>query len=343
MKHFSEEDVIKLKEQEQKGGGCLSELFGNLLALGVVVLLIVVALAFAGAGNPGTAVPTTATAIHGPTGLVLAETPTLAPTVTALPALAVEAAPDTAATWMPPATYTPLPTYTPMATHTAVPTYTPLPTWTALPTWTPAPTWTPPAPHQVIDYATDWQAARATATRLTWLSLAFFGLAAVGFLLAVIRPNDSQLRRLYRLLEMHLLAMLTSPTGPAAPVRALPAPVRTTPLHEWQRSRVAPVQNTGVTGAAPVQNTGATPAPGVITVSVKPTEPAVDVAVMQAICALWAEILERGERPSMNQVCFEYYGSKNSDRLAIVSRAIKWGRGEGIIPPLPTSKTRKPT
>ncbi len=356
MKHFSEEDITKLKEQE-KGGGCLLETISNLVVFFLVAVVIVGVLAVVNAGQqPGLAVSTTATAIYGPTGLVLSNTPTLAPTVTRLPALAVEAAPATvgavpASTWMPPATYTPLPTYTPMATHTAAPTYTPPPTWTALPTWTPAPTWTPPAPHQVIDYAADWQAARTAAIRLTWLSLALFGLAAVGLLFAVVRPNDSHLRRLYRLLEMHLLTILAqagmaSPTAPAAPVRALPAPVRTTPLHEWQRSRVAPVRNTGVTGvtgAAPVQNTGATPAPGVITVSVQPTEPVIDAAVLEGICSLWNEMSARGERPSMNRVCFEYFGSKNSDRLAIVNRAIKWGRGEGIIPPLPTSKTRKPT
>ncbi len=355
MKHFTKEDVLKLKEQEQgRGGGCLAEMVGNIAAFGLVVAIVVAALSFASIGQPGAAVPTTATIIYGPTELVLESTPTLAPTATpptAAPVLTgaavVHTAVSAAPSWTPPATYTPLPTYTPAATHTAAPTYTPPPTWTPMSTWTAVPTWTPVPPYQVADYAAEWRASRAAADRLTWLALAVVGLAATGFALAAVgRPTD--LRRLYRLLEMHLLATLLPP-APVAPVRALPAPVRTTPLNEYLARRSgqnAPVQNTGVTGvtgAAPVQNTGATPAPGVITVSVKPAEPAVDVAVMQAICAVWNEILERGERPSMNQACFEYYGSKNSDRLAIVNRAIKWGRGEGIVPPLPTSKTRKPT
>lgn len=348
MKHFSQEDVMKLKEQEQagSGGGCLAELFGNLLVFGVVAVLIIAAIAFASTGQPGTAVPTTATAISGPTELVLLPTPTLRPTATSAapqlapaieavmsPTPAQVAAPTqvgVAPTWTPLPTYTAVPSQTPAATYTPLPTSTPPATWTAVPTFTPFPTWTPPpAPTAVPlpdiqDAISAYGMSSATLTRLTWLvaALITFGFMA---LLVSVRPFDRDLRRIQRLIEMHLLAALKPP----APVQALPAPVRTTPLAEYLAKRDAPVQNTGYTGVTGA-NTGAAP-PEMITVSVQPAEPEVDTAVAQAICDLWNEIAGRGERPSFNRVCVEYFGSKNSDRLALVRRAVRWGRENGEV------------
>lgn len=332
---FSAEDVLALKKAEQGGGGFCG-VFASLLVF--VLVAVVVAVVLSIGGQPGTAVPTTATAISGPTELVLLPTPTLRPTATPSAPLLVPAieavmspTPVQVATVAP--TWTPLPTYTAVPSQTPPATHTPPATWTAVPTYTPAPTWTAVPPYLVADYTNDWQASRMAVTRLTWLALVFIGLSVCGLLFAVFRPTDRDLRRVYRLLEMHLLTLLASPTPTHAPVQALPAPVRTTPLSEWQRKRGAPVQNTGVapvTPVTPVQNTGAAPAE-IITVSVLPTEPDVDTAVMEAICALWNEISERGERPSFNRVCNEFFGAKNSDRLAIIRRAVKWGREQGFL------------
>lgn len=335
MEHFTEEDVLALKKAEQGGGFC--GVFASLIVFVLVAAVVAVGLSIGGQ-QPGTAVPTTATAISGPTELVLLPTPTLRPTVTpavALLAPAIEAAPamsptpaqvaTVAPTWTPLPTYTAVPSQTPAATYTPPPTHTPLSTWTAVPTFTPFPTWTPVPPLPDIQGAISaYGMSSATLTRLTWLvaALITFGFMA---LLVSVRPSDRDLRRIQKLLEMHLLMALRPP----APVRALPAPVRTTPLAEHLAKRGTPVQNTGVTGVTGV-NTGA--APEIITVSVQPVEEG-DTAVMEAICELWNEIAEGGERPSFNRICVEYFGSKNSDRLAIIRRAVKWGRENGKVLP----------
>jgi len=291
--HFSGEDVQALKKQEQSG--CASELISTLAIFAVVIIIIVSAIALADVDQPGIAVAVDATVIYGPTELVLLSTPTLAAT----------------ATHTPEPSYTPLSTYTPDPTQTLAPTFTPLATHTPFPTWTPAPIATPFPLVTMVDNYRDTRMAMVAGTAVFGVLIA----AGSGLVLFSLRP-DRDLKRLYKLLEMHLLTNLQPP----APVRATPAPVRTISPDEWRRERDALVQNTGVTGA-----------PEKITVFVQPTEPAVDTAVVEAICELWNEILNRGERPSFNRVCFEYFGSKNSDRLAIVRRAVKHGRERGYI------------
>lgn len=333
MKHFSQEDVEHLKKKEQQGGGCLSDLVSTLAVFGLIVMVVAAILSFAGTHQPGVAVAVDATVIYGPTELVLVNTPTLRPTATpAIVAIEVAAtavspatiAPTTAPTYTPLPTYTAVPTQTPVATYTPPPTQTPAATFTPFPTWTPAPTAVPiPVPdfsHLVSDYS----ATRTTLTRLTWLAAGLIGVALVVMAYS-LRPSDRDLKRLQRLIEMHLLAGLKTP----APVQALPAPVRTTPLAEYRRNRVAPVQ-TPVTPVTPVQNTGAAP-PETIMVSVQPNGAGDDMATMRAICELWNEITERGERPSLNRVCVEYFGSKNSDRLALIRRAVRWGREQEVV------------
>lgn len=337
MKHFTEEDVLKLKEQEQQPGGCVAKMGSSLMVVILVILVILAAITFS-SDRPDTAVPTTATAIYGPTAPQLMDTPTLAPTavppamlIEVAPAVTAVPSPTAAATHTPPATYTPLPTHTPQATYTPPPTWTPAATYTPAATFTPPPTWTAVPPYQMADYTATWQATRAAVNRLIWLSVAFIGLALFSLLFAILRPNSNRdLHRLYRLLEMQLLALLAPPTPTRAPVRALPTPVRTTPLSEYRRNRDAPVQRTGVTGVTGA-NTGAAP-PEIITVSVQPVgEGTADMEIMQAICDLWNEMAQRGERPSFNKICIEYFGSKNSDRLALIRRAVKWGREQHVI------------
>jgi hypothetical protein len=78
---------------------------------------------------------------------------------------------------------------------------------------------------------------------------------------------------------------------------------------------------------APVQSAP----PEKIEVSVTDANPDTDVATMTALCTAWNEIAERGEQPSLNKLCVEYFGGKNSERLAIARRAVRWGRGNGLI------------
>jgi hypothetical protein len=102
--------------------------------------------------------------------------------------------------------------------------------------------------------------------------------------------------------------------APASGVRLSP------PVHAPRRAPVTPP-------VTPAEN-GHAPAPETITLSVVPDEaPAVDEAFMRHICDMWNDL----ERPSLTQTCLKVFGSKNSQRLAIVRRAIRWGREQGLI------------
>ena len=311
MNYEKEIEKLKMAEKETAGPGCIGNL-ANAIASGLVVIIVIVVLAIlASLGNPATAVPVSATAILGPTELVLAATPTLRPSSTPAVITAVlepAPGPTAVATQTPAPTYTPWPTDTPAATYTAAPTYTPWPTFTPYPTTTAAPL------AVAVDQFT------TSKTELNRITLAVVALATISGLLLLLsfRPKDSDLRRIQKLLEMQLMAALSP--APAAKQLAQPAPVRTTPLSEHKKKRAAPVQNTGVTGGV----TGVTTAPPeTITVTVAPVADD-DPAVLAAIWDLWQGM----DRPSMNAVCQQYFGSKNSDRLALVRRAIRWGESQ---------------
>lgn len=264
MKHFTDEDIWALKKAEQEqGGGGFCGVFASLIVFVLVAAVVAVMLSIS-SKQPDTAVQVQATAIYGPTELVLVNTPTLRPTVTQVtailevaagtviattPTMPPTAVPTIAPTWTPAATYTPLPTYTavpsqtPQPTSTAVPTFTPFPTWTPMPTTMPL----PDVPNAVSSYGL----TTAALTRLTYLvaALITFGLVA---LLVSARPSDKDLRRIQKLLEMHLMAALR----PVAPVRALPppSPVRSIPLHEWKRVQPRTQSSTLSSGVSSHEN-----------------------------------------------------------------------------------------
>ncbi len=352
----SAEDIKKYKEQEKAAGrrrGCLAPLIFLLLVVGV----------FAVAMSNRQPARLEVAAVP-PTAILASETwpptPTLAPTATATPALALaieEQPTQEPATWTLEPTHTPLPTLTPWPTHTPLPsaTWTLEPTHTPLPTLTPWPTHTavPPAPTSppaiahvepttapgpslpvLVQDLDDTRSELQTALFVV-LALLFVALLLVGYSLRSLSPGA-------------ILALLMRKQGPdpgqpgGAPAGTVPAgitpdgevvPLSPTavalPRPTWQpvREASAPV-HAPVTPVsppnAPVQNTGA--GPETITVALQPTGQG-DEETMRDICRIWNNL----ERPSFNKVCEAKFGSKNSERLAIVRRSIKWGRGQGLV------------
>lgn len=279
------------------------------------------------------------------------------------------AAPTETATAVP--TNTPIPTHTPLPTQTPYPTYTPYPsaTWTPQPpqaTWTPEPTHTAQPTYTPYPTATATSTAEPTAVPvatdvpfliaplsnqadppdpraggddgplLGWLigaliALVFTLIGLVAFVARQMRPVPP---------TPILITPEGAPVDTAPHGRKLPPPAgqpvltnRPAPV----RAPVTPVTPPGAPEVAPVQTgQGESPAkagapPETIQVSVTDANPDTDEATMTALCAAWNRIKERGEQPSLNKLCVEYFGGKNSERMAIARRAVRWGRARGLI------------
>lgn len=339
--------IKKLKEQEAapEGGGCriIVILFGLLfMAVGFYVIFFV-------EGKPSAIATASETTLFvAETAVSTSATPTLVPTATATATASPTATASVTATAQP--THTPLPTQTPYPTHTpypsatwtAQPTFTLQATHTAQPTYTPYPTATPTAsataqptaapvvterpylaPVAVAADPPDDGSPLPWAVGLLVGSLIILALAA----LMLVAYVSHQMRT-----HPPGAPVLITPDGTTTPGGQLPPP-------DWQpvlEPRPAPVSAPvtpvsppgGLPEVAPVQN--AAP-PEKIEVSVTAADPSVDEATMRAICAAWNEIEARGEKPSLNKLCTEYFGGKNSERMAIARRAVKWGRGKGLI------------
>jgi len=155
-KYFSEEDVLKLKEQEKGGGGGVPGCSTFMIVIGLG--LIIAGLFWADSMQGKTLTPIVTPFAVAETAVSQLATPTLAPTATAT-AIATAAPTETA---------TAVPTHTPLPTQTPYPTYTPYPsaTWTAqptaLPTHTPQATWTPEPTHTAQPTYTPYPSPTAT-------------------------------------------------------------------------------------------------------------------------------------------------------------------------------------
>lgn len=328
--------IKKLKEQEgaPEGGGCriFVILFGlAVMAAGFYVIFFV-------EGKPSALATVSETSLFvSETAVSTSATPTLKPTATAT--ASATARPTETATAVPTATaqatHTPLPTQTPYPTYTPYPsaTWTPQATFTPQPTYTPYPTATPSATASPPPVATERpflapifpEADPPGGNYPTWLPWLIGGL----FTLA--------------LTALGVLAYVSRQMRPPAPAPAASMPPggggQTLPPPDWPpvreprpapvRAPVTPVSPPGeLPEVAPVQT--AAP-PEKIEVSVTDANASTDEATMKAICTAWNEIKARGERPSLNKVCQEYFGGKNSERMAIARRALKWGRAHGHI------------
>jgi hypothetical protein len=348
-KYFSEEDVLKLKEQEKGGGGGGPGCSTFMIVIGLG--LIIAGLFWADSMQGKTLTPIVTPSAVAETAVSQLPTPTLAATATA----------TASATWLPTETATAVATHTPLPTQTPYPTYTPYPsaTWTPQATFTPQATWTPEPTHTAqptytpYPTATDEPTAVPVATDvpflvppltnqadppdggplpdwLPWLigGLAVLVLALIGLTAYVshqMRPPTPVL------ITPEGVPVDTAPHGIKFPPPAGP-PVRSKPFAPVQ-TPVTPVTPPGATSGAPVQTgQGAAGAPPeTIAVSVTDANPDTDEATMRALCAAWNEIAARGEQPSLNKLCVEYFGGKNSERMAIARRAVRWGRANNLI------------
>lgn len=354
-KYFSEEDTLKLKEAEKSGGGDGPGCSAFMIVIGLG--LIIAGLFWASEMQGKTLTPVVTPMVVAETAVSTSATPTLAATATAT--ASATAAPTETATAV--ATHTPLPTQTPY------PTYTPYPsaTWTAqptaLPTHTPQATWTPEPTHTAQPTYTPYPTATETSTAVpTAVPLA----TDVPFLAPLVNQadppdgDDGPLPGWLPWLIGGLIVLVLALIGltayvarqmrPPTPVMITPEgiPVDTAPHgiklpppagSPVRQTRPAPVQAPvtpvtppGAPEVAPVQRGQGAP-PETIAVSVTDANPDTDEATMRALCAAWNEIAERGEQPSLNKLCIEYFGGKNSERMAIARRAVRWGRAKGLI------------
>lgn len=351
---FTEEEILKLKEAEKGGGGIGCAGLSLIIGLG----LIVVGLLYASHMQGKTLTPVVTPFAVAETAVSTSAAPTLTPTATAT--ASATSAPTETATAVP--TNTSIPTYTPLPTQTPYPTYTPYPsaTWTAQPTFTPQATWTPEPTHTALPTYTPYPSPTATSTAvptavplatdvpflapltnqadppdggsplpgwlpwliggLTMLVLALIGLTA--YVAHQMRPPTPVV------LTPEGVPVDTAPNGRRFPPPDGP-PVRQTRPAPVQ-APVTPVTPPGAPEVAPVQR-GQDAPPEKIEVSVTDANPDTDEATMRALCAAWNEIAERGEQPSLNKLCIEYFGGKNSERMAIARRAVRWGRAKGLI------------
>lgn len=340
-KYFSEEDVLKMKEAEKGGGGdgpgCSA--FSLIFGLG----LIIAGLFWASAMQGKTLTPVvTPFAIGMETAVSQLATPTLAPTATA----------TASATAAPTETATAIPTHTPLPTQTPYPTYTPYPsaTWTAQPTFTPQATWTPEPTHTAQPTYTPYPTATATdeptaapvATDAPFADLPGGDGPLPGWLIGAVIALLFALIGLVAYVAHQMRPVPPTPiliTPEGIPVdtaphgRKLPPPGGE-PVRETRpapvQAPVTPVTPPGAPEVAPVQ-TGQGAPPETIAVSVTDANPDTDEATMTALCAAWNEIAARGEQPSLNKLCIEYFGGKNSERMAIARRAVRWGRANNLI------------
>ncbi len=165
--YFSEEDILKLKEQEKgggdgDGGGISCAGLSLIIGLG----LIVAGLLYASYMQDKTLTPVVTPFAVAETAVAHLPTPTLAPSATA----------TASATWQPTetaaASATAQATHTPLPTHTPYPTYTPYPsaTWTPQATWTPEPTHTAQPTYTPYPTATDEPTAVPVATDVPFLA-----------------------------------------------------------------------------------------------------------------------------------------------------------------------------
>lgn len=346
-KYFSEEDVLKLKEQEKGGGGgpgcgAFSVVFG--------IGLIIAGLFWASNMQGKTLTPVvTPFAIGMETAVAQLPTPTLAPSATATATAPPTASATAQATHTPLPTQTPYPTYTPYpsATWTVQPTFTPQATWTPQPTHTAQPTYTP----YPTATATDEPTAVPVATDVPFLVPPLANQAdppdgdgslpgwLIGVLIAVVFALIGLVAYVARQMRPApptpvLITPEGVPVGTAPHGRKLPPPGGE-PVRETRpapvQTPVTPVTPPGAPEVAPVQmGEGAAP-PEKIEVSVTDANPDTDEATMRALCAAWNEIAARGEQSSLNKLCIEYFGGKNSERMAIARRAVRWGRAHGLI------------
>ena len=335
------EKIKKLKELEnapESGGGC-QIIF---ILFGLAVMVVGFYFIFFVEGKPSAVATVSETALGvAETAVSSSATPTLAPTAT------VTASP----------TATAAPTETPIPTNTALPTSTPLPTNTPYPTHTPQATWTPQATftaeptHTAQPTYTPYPTAVATATERPFFvpvgGVAESGgddplprwfpwvMAGLGLLVLALIGLTGYVARQMRPVPPVAAPLMVTPDGIPVPGTygvQLPPPVHQ-PVRQIPVAPVpAPVTPVpapgGLPEVAPVQS-GAPPEK--IEVSVTDASASTDEATMTAICAAWNEIKARGELPSLNKVCQEFFGGKNSERMAIARRALKWGRGNGLI------------
>lgn len=329
--YFTEEEIIELKKGEQSGGG--GGCRGLLILIGLLVMAAGFYVIFFVEGQPSAIATVSETALLvSETAVSTSATPTLAPTATATPSATL--LPTVTATAVP--TQTPWPTSTPIPTNTALPTHTPYPTHTPQPTHTAEPTHT--AQPTYTPYPT------ATATERPFLAPVAVeaeppnGNALPAWLPWLVGSLVGLL-----LVTLIVLAYVSHQMRPPTPVLITPEgiPVDGTygvklppPTHQPIRETPAAPVRAPVTPVsppdAPVQNGNAAP-PETIQVQVTPADESADEATMRAICVAWNEIEARGERPSLNKLCTEYFGGKNSERMAIARRAVKWGRANGLI------------
>lgn len=348
MKYATDEDILTFKKEEQIK---LKQHSGHLpliIGIGLLAFLFFCVLPyFIPRGDPA-ATPTPA-AIAAPMLNTVVPPASPFPTATASPAplptwtmwptetrpVAPVAPAPMAATAAIPATYTPPPT------HTAAPTYTPPPTWTPPATWTPAPTWTPQATQTAQNTPLPLIVTRNILVPVPAeepFPIAGLGLLPAGLLalllfgLWLLRRNPVQPAPII-IQQAPAPAALPSPTPRLEPLilrrneqPAPVSPVQTPP----EVAPVSPVK-TPVQNGHEVGGNGNRPGPGRITVSVEPAEPIeVDEALNRRICAAWNSLKD----PSNNKVIDIIWGGKNkknSDRNALVNRAIEWGRGQGIV------------
>lgn len=345
-KYFSEEDVLKLKEAE-KGGGDGDGGGGARFLLIIGLGLIVAGLLYASYMQDKTLTPIVTPFAVAETAVSQLPTPTLAATATA----------TASATWLPTETATAVATHTPLPTQTPYPTYTPYPsaTWTPQATFTPQATWTPEPTHTAqptytpYPTATDEPTAVPVATDVPFLvppltnqvdppdggplpgwligvlvALVFTLIGLVAYVVHQTRPVPPA----PVLITPEGIPVDTAPHGIKLPPPAGP-PVRSKPFAPVQ-TPVTPVTPPGAPEVAPVQMGQGAP-PETIAVSVTDANPDTDEATMRALCAAWNEIAARGEQPSLNKLCVEYFGGKNSERMAIARRAVRWGRANNLI------------
>jgi hypothetical protein len=355
--------IKKLKEAERgtakERGGC------GRLSLIIGLALIIGGLFYASEMQGKTLRPNPTPLYVAETAVSQRATPTLAPTATA----------TASATSLPTGTAAAVATRTPLPTQTPYPTYTPYPsaTWTAQPTFTPQATWTAEPTHTAQPTYTPFPTATETAVPAVATAVPFLAPPAVqaadppdgGSPLPTWLPWLVGSLVALLLVALVVLAYVSHQMRPPTPVLITPEgiPVDGTygvrlpppdgqPVRETPSAPVpAPVTPVSPPEVAPVQNStqrGQGAPPETIQVSVTDANPDTDVATMTALCTAWNEIAERGEQPSLNKLCVEYFGGKNSERLAIARRAVRWGRGNGLIgnknqkevnPDEPTTKT----
>lgn len=325
------EDFKQVEKMKLKNPGV-----GMMDLVGVLVIAVMIA-AIAGlfiAGNarrPGQAITSYPTEIPTLPSQFVATSLQLQPTPTLAPTAAATHTPTPTAT----GTVTPLPTAIATATNTAVSSATPQATYTPLPTYTIPPTWTPP-PTAVPTFTPDPSPTRPvllamvppTAVPITHMvneledtrqSLMLVGGVTSSLFLLSVSVLVLAVRGLRRPVPPQV-TITPADTAEAPPTRLILPP----PVGQPLREPVRDTSLTGLTGSEPVQDTGSQ----TITLRVEPVQGEADEALIRELWGIWVELPKRGERQSINNVCFTKWGGKNPQRMLLVRRAISWGEGQ---------------